>query len=510
MSDDSFTAVIFDLDGVITRTADLHAQAWKEMFDRYLERRGEEHEEGYEPFDLRGDYDTYVDGKPRYEGVASFLASRGVELPEGEEEDGVEEETVYGLGNRKNEIFHELLEEEGVSAYGDAVEQIRKWREAGLKTAVVSSSRNCVPVLEAVGIRNLFDVKVDGVDAERMGLPGKPAPDTFLEAARQLDVKPTEAALFEDAQAGVQAGRRGGFRLVVGVARNGDEEELRAHGADVAVDDLRDVAPWISGELALPRARRSALGHWPEIERRLTGRQLALFFDYDGTLTPIVDRPENATLSDEMRELLQRLAARHPVSVVSGRDLADVRGMVDLDRVYYAGSHGFDIAGPGGMRMQNEEAQEALPELEAAEEKLHERLDEVEGARVERKAFAIAVHYRQVAEADESRVEEAAREVAAERETLRLGSGKKIYELQPDVAWNKGAALRWLMEELDLGGAYPLYLGDDTTDEDAFEVLRGWGLGIRVGAEDEPTAAQYLLRDVSEVAQLLRLLLRRQ
>lgn len=234
-----FDAVIFDLDGVVTRTATVHARAWKRVFDEYLERRAEG--VPFEPFAIETDYPRYVDGKPRYDGVRSFLASRGITLPEGDPSDGPDQETVCGLGNRKNLLYNELLDAGGVEVFEDAVEQIRKWRVLGLRTAIVSSSKNCAAVLRAAGLSDLFDVRVDGVAADELRLPGKPAPDFFLKAAELLGVEPARAVVFEDAVAGVQAGRAGGFGWVVGVDRVGAKEALLASGADIVVGDLRQL-----------------------------------------------------------------------------------------------------------------------------------------------------------------------------------------------------------------------------------------------------------------------------
>jgi alpha,alpha-trehalase len=188
MSSPTFSAVVLDLDGVITRTAQLHARAWKRMFDAYLRQRAETRRESFEPFDIETDYRRYVDGRPRYDGVRTFLQSRGIELPEGDPSDPPSSVTVCGLGNRKNAVFHELLEESGVEVFEDAVGRIREWRARGLKTAIVSSSKNCARILKTAGLDELFDVRVDGVEASQLGLPGKPAPDIFLEAARRLGI----------------------------------------------------------------------------------------------------------------------------------------------------------------------------------------------------------------------------------------------------------------------------------------------------------------------------------
>jgi beta-phosphoglucomutase family hydrolase len=235
---DSIRGCLFDLDGVLTETAKVHAAAWKEMFDDYLRERAERSGEPFVPFDAVADYDEYVDGKPRADGTRSFLTSRGIELPQGHENDSPDEQTVYGLGNRKNEIVLRLIHDDGVEAYPGSVSYVRAVKQAGLPRAVVSSSTNCRDVLVAAGIEDLFDARIDGVVAERQHLRGKPAPDTFLAGAKALGLKPTAATVFEDALAGVAAGRAGGFGFVVGVDRVGQAEALREHGADVVVDDL--------------------------------------------------------------------------------------------------------------------------------------------------------------------------------------------------------------------------------------------------------------------------------
>jgi beta-phosphoglucomutase family hydrolase len=232
---------LFDLDGVLTKTAEVHSAAWKQMFDAYLEERAERTGAEFAPFDPVNDYDEYVDGKPRYEGVQSFLTARGIELPRGEPSDPPGAETVDGLGNRKNAILLRLIHERGVEPYEGSVRYVEAAREAGLRRAVVSSSTNCRDVLAAAGIEDLFEVRIDGVVAEREHLRGKPAPDTFLAGARALGADAAEAAVFEDALAGVAAGRAGGFAFVVGVDRTGQAKALREHGADVVVTDLGEL-----------------------------------------------------------------------------------------------------------------------------------------------------------------------------------------------------------------------------------------------------------------------------
>jgi beta-phosphoglucomutase family hydrolase len=234
-------ACLFDLDGVLTQTATIHAAAWKQMFDDYLRERAARTGEAFVPFDDLADYDRYVDGRPRYDGVRAFLESRGIELPEGSPSDPPSAETIRGLGNRKNELVLRLIHERGVRAFEGSVRYVRAVREAGLRTAVVSSSANCEDVLRAAGIQDLFDARVDGVVAEREHLAGKPHPDTFLAGARAVGVGPEAAAVFEDALAGVEAGRAGRFAFVVGVDRAGQAEALRRHGADIVVRDLAEL-----------------------------------------------------------------------------------------------------------------------------------------------------------------------------------------------------------------------------------------------------------------------------
>ncbi len=240
---DGITACLFDMDGVLTETAKVHAAAWKQMFDEFLKGWSERTGKPFQPFDAVAEYDEYVDGKPRYDGVQSFLASRGISLPRGTPSDPPDAETVDALGNRKNEIVLGLIHEQGVEAYPGSVRYVHSVREAGLHTAVVSSSANCHDVLVAAGIADLFEVRVDGVAVEREGLAGKPAPDTYLAAARDIGVEPAAAAVFEDALAGVEAGRAGHFGFVVGVDRVGQADALRAHGADIVVQDLAELLP---------------------------------------------------------------------------------------------------------------------------------------------------------------------------------------------------------------------------------------------------------------------------
>jgi alpha,alpha-trehalase len=233
-------AVVFDMDGVVTQTAVLHAASWKRLFDAYFAERARRTGEVYAPF-TEADYLRYVDGKPRYDGVRDVLAERGVTLPWGDPGDPPERETVCGLGNRKNDYFHRAIAEQGARVYPSTVTLVRDLKDVGVRVAIISASKNATMILEAAGVRDLFEVQVDGVVAAGLGLPGKPDPAVFVEAARRVGVAPARAAIVEDAIAGVRAGRAGGFGLVIGVDRGGNAAGLAAAGADVVVDDLAEV-----------------------------------------------------------------------------------------------------------------------------------------------------------------------------------------------------------------------------------------------------------------------------
>lgn len=235
------TACLFDLDGVLTQTAKVHNAAWTETFNAFLKERAATTGEPFRPFDPGPDYNRYVDGKPRADGVRSFLASRGITLPEGSPADPPEADTVNGVGNRKNVILLKRIRTDGVEVYQGSVRYLEAAVRAGLRRAVVSASANCAAVVEAAGLNPFLEARVDGLVARERGLRGKPHPDTFLAGAELLGVKPEQAAVFEDALAGVEAGRAGGFGYVVGVDRVGQADDLRAHGADVVVTDLAEL-----------------------------------------------------------------------------------------------------------------------------------------------------------------------------------------------------------------------------------------------------------------------------
>jgi alpha,alpha-trehalase len=505
---ESFDAVLFDLDGVVTRTAEVHAASWKQLFDGYLQQISRNSE--WKPFDIEHDYTRYVDGRPRYEGVKSFLASRNIDLPYGSPADPPERETICGLGNRKNLFFNRQIEKDGVSVYGASLDLIRLLRKKGFKTAVVTSSKNCVTILKAANIENLFDVRVDGIHIANEKLHGKPEPDIFLKAAKALGTTPGRSVVFEDAESGVSAGKKGKFGLVIGVDRTGNSDRLLEKGAHQVVTDLSQIT--VDGDRpfpALPVATLpSAMESFHEISARLKERKIFVALDYDGTLTPIVDRPEDAIISREMRRKVNDLAGVCTLVVISGRDLKDVRDLVGIDSLIYAGSHGFDISGPQGQNMSFRQGDEFLPLLDKAETGIRNLLENIPGTSVERKKYSIAVHYRLAAEKNVPRVETIVDDSLAQHEGLVKGSGKKVFELRPGIDWDKGKALLWIMNALEFNPqtTAPVYIGDDTTDEDAFAVIGEHGTGIVVseGKAGESTAARFTLADTEEVGVFLQ------
>ena len=502
-----FSGAVFDLDGVVTLTATLHMAAWKRLFDEYLTGLAERSGKPFVPFDSGKDYILYVDGKPRYKGVQSFLESRGIHLKCGDPSDSPETETICGLGNRKDRYFRRLVEEKGVEIDESMLSFIHKLKDRGVEVGVASSSKNCVPILKRTGIEDIFEAVVDGVAAEERGLKGKPHPDIFLECARLMDVDPSETMVVEDAISGVQAGENGQFGLVVGIARGNTGSVLRENGADLVLSipvdiDIRSIDMWFSNR---EYRRPSALARWKELQAKLGRRSLVVFLDYDGTLTPIVSRPELARIDENMRSVVRHLADVCPTAVVSGRGREDVTGLIGLDNVYYAGSHGFDIQGPNGSHIQYEVDPTLEPEMEEASRQLGADVDGIEGVIVEDKRFSVAVHYRMAGEKNISRVERAVDRVITEHPRLRKAEGKKVFEVRPRIDWDKGKALLWLLEALGLAGSQlmPVYIGDDTTDEDAFRAIRESGIGVLVSEVPRPTEATYSLQDTGEVAEFL-------
>lgn len=505
LSRERLDAVIFDLDGVVTETAALHAAAWKQTFDAFLRARSGD---AFEPFDIDADYRRYVDGRPRLDGVRSFLAERGIALPEGDSGDAAERETVNGLGKRKQALFRRLLSERGVQVAGNSVRFIRLLRRLGYRTAVVTASRNADLILRSAGLEHLFDARLDGVLAAELGLAGKPAPATFLQAARMLAVTPARTAVVEDALAGIQAARAGGFGLVIALRRDAGGSAGSPSGADAVVPDLLELAVAEVAGSSQAATLPSVFTFFDELSARLRSEPPLLLLDYDGTLAAIAPRPEQAILSPQTRATLAELAERCPVAVVSGRDLPVLQQLVGLPGLAYAGDHGFDLLARDGRQRTLPELAGFLPLIGQTEARLRELLGSIPGVLIERKRYSVAAHYRLVADSELVRVQALLAAIESDAAGLKTLPGKKVLEFLPALDWHKGRAVEWLLQQLDpQAERYPLYLGDDLTDEDAFRPLRGVGLGILVRDGDRPTAARYVLDGQAEVQLFLDRLL---
>jgi alpha,alpha-trehalase len=495
-------AVIFDLDGVVTDTASVHAAAWPTVFDEFLAQRPAREGEDRSPF-TDDDYRRFVDGKQCDAGVADFLASRGVSLANGSPSD-INDHTVSGLESREQELFLALLTA-GVPRFESTVALVRKLHGVDVATAVYSSSRDCEQVLKAAGVDDLFAVHVDGVVADDHALPGKPDPAILVEAARRLGVRPERSAVVEGADAGVTAGRNGGFALVIGVDRTGSGDELLKCGADVVVADLADVAVR-TGDKRISELP-NALESYGQLVGVMDSRQPMVFLDYDGTLSPIVSDPGAAILVDGAAKALEELASHCPVAILSGRDLADVRSRVSTPGIWYAGSHGFELTAPDGSYHQNEEAAAVVPVLQRAAIELRQSLAEISGIRVEHKRFAVAVHYREVAPEHVGKIVATTHRLA-QRDGLRVTNGRKVVELRPDVNWDKGSTLAWIRDRIDAPRfSLPIYIGDDLTDEDAFEAVRFDGVAIVVRHSEDgnrKTAAHFTVENPDQVREFLQ------
>jgi trehalose 6-phosphate phosphatase len=382
-------------------------------------------------------------------------------------------------------------------------------RNIGCRIAIISSSRNCEAILKAAALSDRFEVQIDGVVARTLNLRGKPAPDTFVEAARQLAVSPGRAVVIEDSIAGVAAGRAGGFGLIVGVDRVGSEKLLLDNGADRVVTDLMHLVPDHQCDSGVPlNVPPSALGSFDQVANRIGSNRVAVFLDYDGTLTPIVARPELALLNDDVRSTIRRLSELCSVVVISGRALKDVTERVGIDEIVYAGSHGFEIAASDGREIRHEVGSEHIPLIHAAAHHLEGLIGHIDGIVIEDKTYTVAVHYRLTNPERVPEIVRAVEEVLASHPGLTKVGGKKVFELRPDIPWDKGHALLWLLEKLDLDtpDVTPIYIGDDVTDRDAFRVLARRGIGILVAAP-ERTCAHYRLADTAEVHDFLRRLI---
>lgn len=387
-----------------------------------------------------------------------------------------------------------LTDTEGVPVIESTIKLVQKLLDAGVATAVYASRPDGQQLLKSAGIDDLFGVCVEGGPAAAL-----------VEATRQLGVRAGRSVVVDDADAGVAAAQDSGFALVIGVGRSGSPDRLLGCGADVVVAELEDLAVRVGDRRisALPDAVES----YGQIIGVLGIREPVLFFDYDGTLSPIVADPGAAALVDGAAEALESLASQCPVAILSGRDLADIRSRVSIPGIWYAGSHGFELTGPDGTYHRNEAAAVAVGILERAAAELGTSLAEIPGVRVEHKRFAVAVHYREVAPEHIAEIVSATHKLG-QRDGLRVTNGRMLVELRPDIDWDKGTTLAWIRDRIDATGSLlPIYIGDDLTDEDAFDAVQFDGIGIVVGHDedgDRKTAARFALQSPDEVREFVQ------
>ncbi len=391
-----------------------------------------------------------------------------------------------------------------VPLFGATVDLARKLRGIGVAAAAYSSSPHCRQALKTAGIDDLFSVCIDGIAGER-GSTEKPDPTVLLEATRRLGARPQRCVVVENSAAGVAAGRDGGFALVVGIDGTGRADDLTHSGADVVLANLADIAVR-TGDKRISELP-NALTSYGQLIGITSARESMLFLDYDGTLSPIVSDPAAAALVDGAAEALELVAAVCPVAILSGRDLADIRSRVGIPGIWYAGSHGFELTGPDGTHHENEAAALSIPLLERAADELANGLAGIPGVRVEHKRFAVAVHYREVAPEHIGEIVSTTHKLGA-RAGLRVTSGRMLVELRPDIDWDKGTTLAWIRDRIDPAGSLlPIYIGDDLTDEDAFDAVHFDGIGIVVGHDedgDRRTAAHFSLQSPDQVREFIQ------
>lgn len=494
---------IFDLDGVVTDTQELHARAWEMMFNEFLRARRGKHSDGDERLDdfSSSDYTNFLDGKPRSAGIRSFLESRGITLPEDE---------VSRLSRIKNDHFLELVDSEGARLIHDTVAFIQDLRKAHIPTALVSSSRNARRILGKSGLSDYFDTVVTPNEAEKIDLRGKPYPDYFLEASKQIRKSPEKCVVVEDSLAGVEAALAGGFGEVVGLDYHGDEKKLallKEHGAHEAVSSLWNMNS-VREILPLPNVLEEFDGIFPSHSKL----DYFLFLDFDGTLSPIVDDPAEAEVLEELPAIIQKCTEYFRVCIITGRDTPVIKAKLHLSNVIYAACHGFEITSFPNFTYQVEEARAAVPLLDEAEKKFRDDFEGVEGFVLERKSFGVALHYRMIA--SERKVEELKEKVLDYVSTvpgLKLHEGEDVLEVLPQVHWDKGMAMLKIYEVTGLQqkDLPPLYIGDGQTDEDAFREMESWGIPVLASVEQRPTRARYHLRGPTEVKEFLTKLLER-
>jgi alpha,alpha-trehalase len=502
-------AVIFQVDGVLADAAAVQHRAWASVFDDYLERRPAYGGEDHSPV-TDDDYRQLVDGKPRPEGVADFLASRGISLPGGVPSD-TGDGTIYGLVNRQKRLYADLLD--GVlPPFGAMVALMRNLLGIDVAAMAVHASSPGRQLSKVAGVDSLLDVEIGGTAAEWLGIADNPwpavAPETtnILDAARELGVRPHRTVVVGDSEAGLSAGCDAGFALVIGVDSSERADGVIQWGADVVVADLADIAVR-TGDKRISEIP-NALQSYAQLAGIAIGRKSALFLNYDVALSRVASNSDTVALVDGAAQALKSLAGLFPIVVVSGRELAEIRDLVGIPGIWYAGSHGFELAGPDGSHREYEAGTVAVPALAGAAAALRGALEQIPGVRIVHTRFAVEVHYRDVASERVGEIVATTRRLG-QRNRLRIATGPTRIELRPQVDCGKGTMLAWIQSHIDgSNSAVPIYIGGDISDEDAFEAVQLGGIGIAVRQEedgDRRTAARFVLDGPDQVREVLEL-----
>jgi trehalose-phosphatase len=493
--------VIFDMDGVVTQTAQLHYKTWKVVLDQFLHKITSNSYHFTEQ-----DYFYFFDGVPRKDGVKNYFST--LKIGEKEVKKHYEDlaQCIDVICSKKNNLMLSVIAEDKIQAFNDCMEFIEFIRSLDYKIAIISSSKNCRAILKSAGIENLFAVCVDGVIAEEKQLVGKPNPAIFLEAAKQLNLLPEQCLVIEDALAGVKAAKDGGFNTVALDRENKLFEEFRKYNPDYILRDLSKNQVQFYKNFILQKSKAaSALDALPFIASSLNQqKEIVLFLDYDGTLTPIVDRPQDASLSPLMRESILCLCKNYLTVIISGRELTNLKEQVKIPNIFYAGNHGFELVGPENSNFSFKIGDDYLEDIQAIYKEIYLVFKEIPGCIIENKKFTLSIHYRLAHESQYEFISATIDRLLMNFKNLSRHEGKMVIEIRPRIAWNKGIAalslLKWLKK--DYLNVIPIYIGDDITDEDAFQQFNQKGITIKVGS-DTHTNAHFFLKTPQHVKHFL-------
>lgn len=494
--------IIFDMDGVVTQTALLHFKTWKIVLDQFLYQLDPKK---IEPF-TQQEYYLYLDGMPRRDGIKNFLLAREIGLSALKQHYSNLEECINFLCENKNTLLLSIIAEENVQSFPDTIEFISYLLPLNYRIALITSSKNCQQILKSAEIEQLFFVRVDGNDADIKGFPGKPKPDIFLEAAKQLCLAPEECMVIEDAIAGIKAAKDGNFGLVVALDReNKLYKEFKKLAPDYILTDLFPHQFDFYKQFAQENIKLTAFAALPLIEMAMKNKkEIVLFLDYDGTLTPIVDRPQDVRLAETMRKNLVCLSKNYLTVIISGRQLDDLKQQVNIPTIFYAGNHGFEFDNIKTTDPVYQKKYIFINDINSIYQQLTQTLKEIPGCIIENKKFTLSIHYRLVAPDKLEMITNTIINLLSNYPTLALHGGKKVVEIRPNLTWNKGIAaenfLKWMHKNTP--NYIPLFIGDDVTDEDAFQQFMANGITIKVG-ESLKTHAHYHLTSPEDVENFL-------